>query len=41
MHGKPVIPGRRNAANPESRNTGLWNMDSGFSPLGCPGMTVN
>src|SRR5206468_4227840 len=27
-----VIPGRREAANPESR-------DSGFTPLACPGMT--
>jgi protein ImuB len=28
----PVIPGRRAAANPESRNTGFGDMDSGFRP---------
>ena len=31
-----VIPGRRGAANPESMNTGLWNMDSGFGPQAAP-----
>ena len=30
MHENSVIPGRRNAVNPESMNTALWNMDSGF-----------
>jgi protein ImuB len=35
-----VIPGRgRKPANPESMNTGLWNMDSGFAPSDHPGMT--
>jgi hypothetical protein len=34
-----VIPGRRAAASPESMNTGPWNLDSGFDPLGRPGMT--
>jgi hypothetical protein len=28
---RAVIPRRRAAANPESKNTGLWNMDSGSS----------
>jgi hypothetical protein len=35
-----VIPGRRKAANRESMNTGLWNIDSGFGPAGRPGMTI-
>src|SRR5205085_901976 len=35
----PVIPGRRAAASPESTNTGLWKMDSGFTPSARPGMT--
>jgi len=35
-----VIPGRRSAANPESMNTGLWNMGSGLGPAGRPGMTT-
>jgi hypothetical protein len=34
-----VIPGRGEAASPEPKNTGLWNIDSGFAPLGRPGMT--
>ena len=35
-----VIPGRgRSPANPESRNAGLWNMDSGSAASRHPGMT--
>jgi hypothetical protein len=40
MRVRSVIPGRREAASPESMNTGLWNMDSGLAgwrPR--PGMT--
>ena len=29
-----VIPGRRAAVNPEPRNTGLWDMGSGFAASG-------
>ena len=35
-----VIPGRRAAANPESKDRGFWNMDSGLGPIGRPGMTT-
>jgi hypothetical protein len=34
-----VIPGRREAANPESITTGLGAMDSGSRPLASAGMT--
>jgi protein ImuB len=34
-----VIPGRPKGPNPESMNTGLWNMDSGFAAARLPGMT--
>src|SRR3984893_202806 len=34
-----VIPGSPERRGPESMNTGLWNMDSGFGPSGRPGMT--
>ena len=40
-YSKAVIPGRSAAANPESKNTGLWNMASGFTPAACPGMTAD
>jgi DNA helicase II / ATP-dependent DNA helicase PcrA len=33
---QPVIPGRREAANPESITTGAGIMDSGFAPDGAP-----
>jgi hypothetical protein len=36
-----VIPGRGEAASPESKNTGLWKMDSGLHPSDGPGMTAN
>jgi hypothetical protein len=42
----PVIPGRREAASPESMNTNGDNtsptvfMDSGLAPLARPGMTA-
>jgi len=39
MTTKFVIPGRGGAESPESRNTGLWNMDSGFAAARRPGMT--
>jgi len=35
-----VIPGLGAAENPESMNTGLWHMDSGFAAARRPGMTV-
>jgi hypothetical protein len=35
-----LIPGSRDAANPEPMNTGLWNMGSGLDPSGRPGMTT-
>jgi protein ImuB len=34
-----VIPGCRGATDPESINTGLWNMASGFAAARRPGMT--
>jgi hypothetical protein len=40
MRVRSVIPGRREAASPESVNTGLWNMDSGLADWRPrPGMT--
>jgi hypothetical protein len=41
MHENAVIPGQPNGLNPESRNPGLCNMDSGFTAARRPGMTVN
>jgi protein ImuB len=38
-HKSSVIPGRRAAASPEPKNTGLWDMGSGFSASPSPGMT--
>jgi hypothetical protein len=36
-----VIPGRREAADPESRNIGIAAfLDSGFAPSARPGMTA-
>ena len=34
-----VIPGLGKAENPESRNTGFWNTDSGFTAAWRSGMT--
>jgi hypothetical protein len=34
-----VIPGSPERRGPESMNTGLWNMDSGFAAARRPGMT--
>jgi hypothetical protein len=31
-----VIPGRPEGPNPESRDTGRWNMDSGFAGVAAP-----
>ncbi len=38
-HKTAVIPGRANAANPETMNTGLCNMDLGSAAARHPGMT--
>ena len=35
-----VVPGLGDAESPESMNTGLWNMGSGFAAARRPGMTT-